>query len=209
MTAETIRRTQGAPICQARKAAQRAASPFRRHRLSPGCAGEECLLQSTATLNAGEAFDSWFDTYPLPTEIEPHGMRSEKQKFGDAGIGWKAEKRCALCGDSGHYLYKCPNFQQFTAFKSGRQPPSCRARPALVACQGVVRNLQLATGKYRHRSDFVVANIGQDDVIVGTDQLEPAQGGFAHERGFWKMTVNGEELVIPLIGDCFLCTSLG
>ena len=33
------------------------------------------LLQSTATLNAGEAFDSWFDTYPLPTEVEPHGVR--------------------------------------------------------------------------------------------------------------------------------------
>ena len=70
-----------------------------------------------------------------------------------------------------------------------------------VACQGVVRNLQLATGKYRHRNDLVVANIGQDDVIVGTDQLKPAQGGFACERGFWKMTVNGEELIIPLIGE--------
>ena len=34
-----------------------------------------------------------------------------------------AEKRCALCGDSGHYLYKCPIFPQFSAFKSGRQQP--------------------------------------------------------------------------------------
>ena len=69
-----------------------------------------------------------------------------------------------------------------------------------VACQGVVRSLQLATIKYRHRSELVVANIGQDDVIVGTDQLEPAQGGFG-QPGFWKMTVNGEEQKIPLIGE--------
>ena len=58
----------------------------------------ERLLQSTATLSAGEAFDSWFDTYPLPTEIEPHGMRSEKQKFGDAGIGWKGTRTVRFSG---------------------------------------------------------------------------------------------------------------
>ena len=58
----------------------------------------ERLLQSTATLNAGEAFDSWFDTYPLPTEIEPQGMRSEKQKFGDAGIGWKGTRTVRFSG---------------------------------------------------------------------------------------------------------------
>ena len=38
------------------------------------------------------------------------------------------------------------------------------------------------------------------DELVGTDQLEPAQGGFG-EPGFWQMTVNGEELKIPLIGE--------
>ena len=58
----------------------------------------ERLLRSTATLNAGEAFDSWFDTYPLPTEIEPQGVRSEKQKFGDAGIGWKGHRTVRFSG---------------------------------------------------------------------------------------------------------------
>ena len=34
-----------------------------------------------------------------------------------------AEKRCVLCEDSSHYLYKCPQFPHFTVFKSGRQQP--------------------------------------------------------------------------------------
>ena len=55
------------------------------------------LLQSTATLNAGEAFDSWFDTYPPPTEKELQGVRSERQKFSDAGIEWKGHRTVRLC----------------------------------------------------------------------------------------------------------------
>ena len=69
------------------------------------------------------------------------------------------------------------------------------------ACGGTVSNLQLLAGPFKQRSDFIIANIGQDDVIVGNDILEPAKGGHGRDReGFWQMTVDGKVLDIPLIG---------
>jgi len=47
---------------------------------------------------------------------------------------------------------------------------------------------------------LVAAEIGTDDVIIGGEILEMAQGGF-RRAGFWSMCVDGKTLEIPLIGQ--------
>jgi hypothetical protein len=74
------------------------------------------------------------------------------------------------------------------------------ANEAEVPCEGMVDNIQVAAHRYRERLSFVVADIGHDDVILGGEVLERAQAGFG-PPGFWRMTVAGQELLIPLIGE--------
>ena len=70
----------------------------------------------------------------------------------------------------------------------------------VIACKGTTNGLQILAGPYRQRMQFVAAKIGMDDVIIGGEILEMAQGGF-RRAGFWSMCVDGKTLEIPLIGQ--------
>jgi len=70
----------------------------------------------------------------------------------------------------------------------------------VIKCQGQVSNLQVLAGRYKQRMDFTVVDVGSDDIILGGEVLENAQGGFG-APGFWNMTVDGKVLEIPLIGE--------
>ena len=71
-----------------------------------------------------------------------------------------------------------------------------------VPCQGEVSGLQVLAHKYKHRMDFVVADIGRDDIILGGEILEMQQAGFgAPGSGTYRMVKDGVEFLIPLIGE--------
>ena len=69
-----------------------------------------------------------------------------------------------------------------------------------IPCQGVTNDLQVHVARYRKRMPLVVADIGSDDIILGGELLESAQGGFG-PSGYWRMLEDGQELLIPLIGE--------
>jgi hypothetical protein len=46
----------------------------------------------------------------------------------------------------------------------------------------------------------VCTNISEDDIIIGGEVMEMAEGGFGRP-GFWSMLVNGNYVEIPLIGE--------
>ena len=60
--------------------------------------------------------------------------------------------------------------------------------------------MQVLAGQYKQRLTLIAADIGTDDVILGVDVLQSAQGGFG-PSGFWRMIIDGQELLIPLIGE--------
>ena len=66
-------------------------------------------------------------------------------------------------------------------------------------CYGAVENLQVLAGKYKKRMSMIAADIGTDDVIIGTNVLELAQAGFG-PPGYFRMMEQGQEILIPLIG---------
>ena len=70
----------------------------------------------------------------------------------------------------------------------------------VIACQGTAAGLQILAGPYKQRLSLVAAEIGTDDVIIGGEILELAQGGFG-KPGLWAMTVENKILEIPLIGQ--------
>ena len=71
-----------------------------------------------------------------------------------------------------------------------------------VPCQGEVRGPQVLAHKYKHRMDFVVADIGRDDIILGGEILEMQQAGFGVPgSGTYRMVKDGVEFLIPLIGE--------
>ena len=70
----------------------------------------------------------------------------------------------------------------------------------VLSCQGTVRNLQVLAGPYKERLNFVCANIGEDNIIIGGEVMEMAEGGFGRP-GFWRMLVDGNYVEIPLIGE--------
>ena len=69
----------------------------------------------------------------------------------------------------------------------------------VIECQGTADGLQILAGPYKQRVSLVAAEIGTDDVIIGGEVLEMAQGGFGR-AGLWSMCVDGKTLEIPLIG---------
>ena len=69
-----------------------------------------------------------------------------------------------------------------------------------IPCHGVTEDLQVHVARFRQRMPLVVADIGSDDVILGGELLETSQGGFG-PAGFWRMLQDGQELLIPLIGE--------
>ena len=46
----------------------------------------------------------------------------------------------------------------------------------VIKCQGQVSNLQVLAGRYKQRMDFIVVDVGSDDIILGGEVLEDAQG---------------------------------
>ena len=70
----------------------------------------------------------------------------------------------------------------------------------VMACQGTVRDLQVLAGPYKECLNFVCTNISEDDIIIGGEVMEMAEGGFGRP-GFWRMLVNGNYVEMPLIGE--------
>ena len=112
--------------------------------------------------------------------------------------------RVTILFDSGaSHCFMHPRVREELAVKvvTAEGPATLRtANEAEVPCEGVVDNVQVVAHRYRERLSFVVADIGQDDVIMGGEVLERAQAGFG-PPGFWRMRVSGQELLIPLIGE--------
>ena len=62
-------------------------------------------------------------------------------------------------------------------------------------CLGKVDNIQLLVGNFRTRLSVLVAEIGNDDVIIGNDILEARRGGLCKTRaGFWELFAHPVEM---------------
>ena len=116
----------------------------------------------------------------------------------------RAERVTILFDSGASHCFMHPSIQKalgLTADRSAGPSKLLTSNEQEVPCEGEVGNIQVMAGKYRHRMDFIVADIGRDDIILGGEVLEMQEAGYGPAgSGTYRLVANGVEYLIPLIG---------